>query len=79
MDVFSFEALSVEYSERVDVLRELCAGAQWPRNRAWLAPTDLLLTHHTNEVLGKKLRPYICQLGVSDNGRPDAFPGRRHR
>ncbi|MEE9707068.1 hypothetical protein WAZ86_22940 (plasmid) [Escherichia coli] len=66
MDTFAFEALSVEYNERVDVLRELCAGAQWPRNRAWLAPTDLLLTHHTNEVLGKKLRPYICQLGVSD-------------
>ncbi|MGL4918510.1 MAG: hypothetical protein ACRC5D_20050 [Aeromonas allosaccharophila] len=66
MDTFAFEALSVEYNKRVDVLRGLCAGAQWPRNRAWLAPTDLLLTHHTNEVLGKKLRPYIYQLGVSD-------------
>ncbi|WP_235660960.1 hypothetical protein [Aeromonas veronii] len=66
MNIFSFEALSIEYNERVDVLRELCAGAQWPRNRTWLASTNLLLTHHTNEVLGKKLRPYICQLGVSD-------------
>ncbi|GKQ74553.1 hypothetical protein [Aeromonas sobria] len=66
MSIFSFEALSIEYNERVDVLRGLCAGEQWPRNRTWLAPTDLLLTHHTNEVLGKKLRPYICQLGFSD-------------
>ncbi|MGU5731686.1 hypothetical protein ACV1DR_22970 [Aeromonas jandaei] len=24
------------------------------------------MTHHTNEVLAKKLRPYIYQLGVSD-------------
>lgn len=64
MDSFSFEVLSSEYKERVEVLRSLCADAKWAQSKEWLMSTDLLLTHHTNEVLVKKLRNYILQLGV---------------
>lgn len=66
MDLFSLEALSSEYEERVGVLRSLCADAKWAQNKEWLMSTDLLLTRHANEVLVKKLRNYILQLGVRD-------------
>lgn len=64
MNSFSFDVLSAEYEKRVGVLRSLCAGAKWAQSKEWLMSTDVLLTHHTNEVLVKKLCNYISQLGV---------------
>ena len=66
MNIFSFEALGVEYEDGVRQLRSICGLAEWEHHKAWLAPTDILLTNHSVEELKKKIQLSILWIKINN-------------
>jgi hypothetical protein len=66
MDTFAFEALSVEYEDGVRQLRSICGLAEWEHHKAWLAPTDILLTRHTVDELKKEIQLNILWIAINN-------------
>lgn len=66
MSGFSFEALGAEYEDGVRQLRSICVLAEWEHHKAWLAPTDILLTSHSVDELKKKIQLNILWIKINN-------------